>query len=113
MSGHITNLFNPKNPWKWGASELIAAATLVALAADCLRLCGRFDDGPGRLGRCLLLYHLGRRLFDDGFAAGGNLFYLGDLFLCFGSICPGAQLSGLFAPPPLGCAVHVMMGCTP
>ncbi len=40
MSGHITNLFNPKNPWKWGASELIAAATLVALAGWMLRANG-------------------------------------------------------------------------
>ncbi len=28
----ITNLFKPKNPFNWGAPELIAAAALVALA---------------------------------------------------------------------------------
>lgn len=40
MSGQITNLFNPKNPWKWGAIEFITAATLVALAGWMLRVNG-------------------------------------------------------------------------
>mgnify|MGYP003493309990 CR=1 FL=1 len=36
----IQLLFNPKNPWNWGAPELIAAATLVALAGWMLRANG-------------------------------------------------------------------------
>lgn len=40
MSGQITNLFNSKTPWRWGAPEFIAAATLVALAGWMLRANG-------------------------------------------------------------------------
>lgn len=37
---HITNIFNPKMPFNWGAPDLIAAATLVALAGWMLRANG-------------------------------------------------------------------------